>query len=43
MMILSKKMKYEYEDMITSLSISHLEEDIDVGVTILGIFAGMNF
>ena len=44
MMILGKKMKYEYADgFITSISISHLDEDIDVGVTILGIFAGVNF
>ena len=42
MMILSKKMKYEY-DMIISISISHLDEDTDVGATILGIFVGMNF
>ena len=37
-----KEVEYEYKSH-SNITVSHLDEKIDLGVTVIGIFAGLNF
>ena len=41
-MIPKKEVEYEYKSH-SNFTVSHLDEKIDLGVTVIGIFAGLNF
>ena len=41
-MIPKKEVEYEYKSH-SNITVSNLDEKIDLGVTVIGIFAGLNF